>query len=483
MSARRRELLVVLALAGLAVAVWALVRTYPNYDSSYHLAWGREILDGHKPGFDAYQAPTEHPLYLAICTLFAALFGESADRALVLLGVLAFVGLLWAVFRTGRTVFGTWPAVVAALLVGSSFALLLYVARAYVDVPFLALVLWAAAIEAARPRRGLPVMALLTVAGLLRPEAWVLAGLYWLWLVAPAVRERGLRGVGRGHVGLAALALVAPVVWCLTDLWATGDPFWSLHATSGLAEELGRERGVGHVPGSFVRFLSDALRPPVFLIALGGLGLALWRREARALHVPLGLLAAGTLTFILTGLAGLSILPRYLTVPAIALALFAGYALVGWAALPAAERLRRPWAIAFAVCVVGGLGFVAARRSVIDRFTTELRYIRSTHDDLRALLRTPQVAAGRRCGPVSLPNYRLVPDTRWLLDADGEQVVARSDRGAPAAGVALVFTGEKTAKRFGRAAGVRQVTNVPPAGFTMAARVGPMVAYVSCPAA
>ena len=26
-------------------------------------------------------------------------------------------------------------------------------------------------------------MALLALAGLLRPEAWVLAGVYWLWLV------------------------------------------------------------------------------------------------------------------------------------------------------------------------------------------------------------------------------------------------------------------------------------------------------------
>ena len=483
MSVRRREALAFLVLAGAAVLIWALVRTYPNYDSAYHLVWGREILDGHKPGFGAYQAPTEHPLYLALCTVLAAVFGSGADRALVLVCALSFAALLWAVLRTGRAVFGPWPGVLAALLVGSSFALLLYTARAYVDVPFLAFVLWAAALEAARPRRGPAVMALLTVAGLLRPEAWALAGLYWLWLVAPAVRERGVRGVGRAQIGLALLALSAPLIWCLTDLWATGDALWSLNATSGLAEELGRERGIGHVPGSFVRFLSDALRPPVLLIALGGLGLALWRREGRALHVPLGLLAAGTLTFVLTGFAGLSILPRYLTVPAIALALFAGYALVGWVALPATDRLRPPWAAVFAACVLGGVVFVAARSSVIDRFTTELRYIRSTHDDLRALLGSPQVVAGRRCGPVSLPNYRLVPDTRWLLDADGAQVVARSQGSAPEHGVAIVFTGEKTVKRFGRAAGVNGDTNTPPPGFSAAARVGPMTAYVSCPPA
>ena len=35
-----------------------------------------------------------------------------------------------------------------------------------------------------------PVMALLAVAGLLRPEAWILAGAYWLWMVWPRGRRR-----------------------------------------------------------------------------------------------------------------------------------------------------------------------------------------------------------------------------------------------------------------------------------------------------
>ena len=32
--------------SAVAVLVWALTRTYPNYDSYYHLVWGRELLDG-----------------------------------------------------------------------------------------------------------------------------------------------------------------------------------------------------------------------------------------------------------------------------------------------------------------------------------------------------------------------------------------------------------------------------------------------------
>ena len=50
----------------LGALVWALTRTYPNYDSYYHLVWGRELLDGLAPSFEAYAAPTQHPLYVAL---------------------------------------------------------------------------------------------------------------------------------------------------------------------------------------------------------------------------------------------------------------------------------------------------------------------------------------------------------------------------------------------------------------------------------
>ena len=244
MSSRRQGAWIA-GLAAIAVVVWALVPTYPNYDAYYSLVWGREILHGVTPSFEAYAAPTQHPAYVALSVVLTALLGSDADRALVLVGALSLVALVWAVLRTGRAVFGRWPGIVAALLTGSSFALLLYAARAYVDVPFLALVLWAAALEAERPRRGTAPMVLLAIAGLLRPEAWILAGAYWAWLVWPA----------RGRppqLGLLALAVAAPLIWALTDAAVTGDPLHSLHATSTLADALGRERGLSHVPSSLV---------------------------------------------------------------------------------------------------------------------------------------------------------------------------------------------------------------------------------------
>jgi hypothetical protein len=460
------------ALAALAVVVALLVPTYPNYDSYFHLDWGRELLHGAKPGFEAYAAPTEHPLFLALCAVLALLGGD-ADRLLVLVCVVSVVVLAWAVYRVGRAVFGPWPGLAAAFFVGSSFAFLLYAARAYVDVPFLAVVLWAAALEAERPRRGPAVMALLVVAGLLRPEAWVLAGAYWLWC-GPLAASR------RARPGLLAAALAAPLLWAAVDLWVTGDPLYSLHATSDLADELNRNRGLSSVPGSFVSFVTDTARPPVALAGLVGIVLA-WRlRAGRAIHVPVALFGAGVLTFLATGVAGLSVLPRYLTVPVVALCLFAGYGALGFTTLPRGSAGRRLWARAAAVLAVFGAVFVVVKAPVVNRLVDELRFIRTTHDDLVTVLHAPAVRRDMRCGPLTFPNYRLVPDARWILDLPQGRVGARS-RQRHATGVAMFVLGEKELQRFGFAAGASPSTNVPDPGFAPIARNGSYAAYGSCP--
>jgi hypothetical protein len=452
MSARRTELLVVAGLALVAVLAWALVPTYPNYDAYYHLAWGREVAGGHLPTFEAYQAPTEHPLYLALSAAFG-LLGEHADRALVLFTSLCHVAFTYAVYRLGTAIWDRRAGVAAAVLAGSSFALLLYAARAYVDEPFLALVLWAAALEAERPRREGVVWVLLVLAGLLRPEAWILGGLYWLW-VGPTPRR-------------ALPVVIAPLLWCLVDLAVTGDPLFSLHSTSDLADELNRSRSLSEVPRDFVTFLADTAREPVAAAAVIGTAWAWRRREGRSIHVPLALFAAGTFTFFATSAAGLSVLPRYLTVPAVALCLPAGWLVT---------RTR----VLLGLAVVAGLAFVVVRFDAFDRLATELRFIRSTHDGLTAVLRTPQVRAARACGPVTLPNYRLVPDARWILDATQTQVGSRSARQRDS-GVALLLVGDKLLRRYGFADGASPKTNTAPDGFLRGPRRGGFTAYVACP--
>jgi hypothetical protein len=94
------------------------------------------------------------------------------------------------------------------------------------------LVLGALLVVSRRPRAGAPVLALLALAGLLRPEAWAFSGLYWLYAIgwAPAFvrRRRGSGGPApvaadprRSRREIALLALLAaagPLVWVLSDL-------------------------------------------------------------------------------------------------------------------------------------------------------------------------------------------------------------------------------------------------------------------------
>jgi hypothetical protein len=469
---RRAELGGVALLALAALALTAAAPTYPNYDTYFHLVWGRELRDGLAPSLTAYSAPTQHPLWIAVCAVVPS------DRGIVVLCVLSLVALVWAALRLGTAVFGPVPALGGAAIVASSFALLLFAVRGYLDVPFLALVLWAAVLvqhrataaprrllAAAAPPRGLAApLGLLALAGLLRPEAWVLAGLLWLW------RDRSLGG--------AVLVALAPVLWALVDLVVTGDPLRSLTGTSELAEDLGRERGLANVPGAFVTFLADALRPPGFAAALAGIALAWWRLGPRRIAVPLALLGAGTLTFVLTGAAGLSILPRYLTVPAVVLGLFAGYAVLGWTGLPRG-RTRTAWAAGVAVLAVAGAGYLATRADVVRRLTTELAFIAGTHEDLEAILATRAVRDGLRCGPLTFPNYRLVPDSRWILDLPRGRVGARSavERSR---GVAVFVVGDKALRRYGFADGASPRTNAPRPGFLRVERRGRFVAYVAC---
>ena len=166
-----------------ALLLWAIGGTVPNYDSYYALVWGRELLDGTTPSFEAYAAPTQHPLWLAVGALLGAVFGESADRALVLICLLCWVTFIAGAYRLGAVCLGRWTGALAAAFAAASASFLLYAVRGYVDMPFLALVVWAGVLEAQRPRRGLAPMLLLTLAGLLRPEAWVLAALYAAWLL------------------------------------------------------------------------------------------------------------------------------------------------------------------------------------------------------------------------------------------------------------------------------------------------------------
>jgi hypothetical protein len=299
--------------------------------------------------------------------------------------------------------------VLAALIVLTRVPVLDFGARAYVDIPYLVLVLGALLVETRRPRCGAPVLGLLALAGLIRPEAWLFSAAYLVWLLGPGVRSslRGggpARGAGwRDAVGLLVLAASAPLLWALHDLLLTGSPLHSLTGTRDNADLLGRVTGIGHVPGAMPRRLGEILREPVLFAAVGGGLLVLaWHRDRRArLGAASGVLAVAA--FCVLAAAGLPIITRYLLLPAIVLALFAGAGVFGWRdLLPGAQRTW--WARFGALALAGLLVFVPAQVRAIDRLDDALAKQDAIQGRLGDIVR-----GGLPCDPVAVPNRRPIP--------------------------------------------------------------------------
>jgi hypothetical protein len=418
------------ALALLALAVATLVGflvypTYPNYDSYYSLLWGRELLHGHKPSFDEYRSPTEHPLAVLFGAVLS-LLGRGGDRVMVFCTEASFVVLCAGIYRLARQAFTPLVGLAAAGILCTRFDFPFLAARAYIDIPYLAFVVWAAALELGRPRRGGIVWVLLACAGLLRPEAWIIIGLYFLWMCSGELqahhdpRERLLR-----WARYAAWAAVGPVVWVLVDFAVTGHPFFSLQHTTGLAEELGRTKGLSEVPTATRKFFLNLAKAPVLYAGIAGFVAAVLLAPRRAV-MPTALWLIGTGTFVLVGVAGLSVIDRYLLVPTLMVMVFAAVALGGWTMLREDLLVRKVWAVASLAIIVYGVAFTATRVN-FHNFDAELTLRGNSHRSLVELLDQPAVRAARRCGPVSTPNHKLVPDTRWILGASASEVLPRAD--------------------------------------------------------
>src|SRR4051794_2552341 len=202
---RLAKILFALLCLGFAIGFFVFP-TYPVYDSYYSLLWGRDLLHGNPLVFDGFRYPTEHPLAIAAGAILQ-LFGGAADRLWVAMILASFLVLVAGVYRLGRIAATPLVGAVAAALLLTRFDYPFLAARGYIDIPYMALVVWAATLEATHRRRGAPVLILLSLAGMLRPEAWFLSAMYWLWVVWKASwRERivfaaGGAGGAPGWVG------------------------------------------------------------------------------------------------------------------------------------------------------------------------------------------------------------------------------------------------------------------------------------------
>jgi hypothetical protein len=446
--------------------------TYPVYDSYYSLLWGRDLLHGDALVFDGFRYPTEHPLAIAAGAVLQ-LFGGWGDRLWVALTLASFLVLVAGVYRLGRIAATPLVGAVAAALLMTRFDYPFLAARGYIDIPYMALVVWAAT----RPRHKVFVFTLLALAGMLRPEAWFLAAMYWVWAVWHATwRQRLL---------YTALAALGPLTWATVDYLVTGDPMFSLTYTTGSAEDLGRQRSLSELPSAIPLFFQNLVKLPVLVAAGAGvvLGVVI---SPRRMTMPAVLLGAGLATFVAIGVAGASVIERYLAVPALALMVFAAVAIGGWTML-VSGWVRTTWMVGAVAIVIFGVVFTATRLN-LGRFDNELRFRGQAHADLTEVLSDPRVKAGLECGPLTGPNHKIVPDARWIAGLGDGSVLARAesfrdDRDVPlqSKGVAIVVNSRFAIfKHAWSDANDDARIQLPPPGFERVKTTRFYSAYVRC---
>jgi hypothetical protein len=418
-----------------ALVAWTLVGAgFLNYDTAYSLLWGGDVAHLRQPDFGFPVAPTPHPLATFLGVLLTP-FGDAAQGIWVVIAFLSLGALGWLTYELGARWFGPAAGAVAALVILTRIPVLSFGVRAYVDIPYVALVLGAILAAArsgrhgAAPRRGeaagaLPLV-LLALAGLLRPEAWLFSLVYVAW---------------RRDARLLPLALAAPALWMLHDLVLAGDPLHSLLGTRDNAEVLERKTGLLAVPGTVPRRLGEILREPGLLgAAAGGILVLAFMRTRAALPIAAGFVSI-TAFCVLAG-AGLPILGRYLLLPAALLAVFCGAGAFGWLALPRDHEWRRRWIAIGSVVLAAFVAFAPSQLDRIDDLRTSMGTQQEILSDLHDL------TDDFTCRPVAVPNHRPAPHVSlWTGIPPGQIVSAQLQR--PERGVYVDPASERVLRNF-----------------------------------
>jgi hypothetical protein len=435
----------VAAVAALLLLLFPL--GFPNYDTIYALVWGRELAHGIGPDYGAALPPTPHPL-ADLLGLVTTPLGDGAITVTVVIAYLTLGLTGYLVYRLGARWFDRPIGAVAALIVLTRAPYLSNGLRAYVDLPYIALCLGALAVESRRPRAGRPVLALLVPAGLLRPEAWLFAGVYWLYLAcAVERRERSLHTREVAALGwviswrgerstrelawLAVLAAAGPVLWVLFDWITTGSPTYSFTGTRETVETLKRHTGPVDLVLWGPRALGEVMQWPGMVGAGGGLllGFAFLRRRS-TLGIAAAILALGA--FAILALGGLAIIARYTMLAGAVLSIFVSLALLGWRLLKPDHPWRRRWQLFAGVVALMFVIWLPNQWSLDSRVHTDLANQGRIEGDLTELVEAG--AFDPLCGKIAVPNHRAVPRLAFGLEVKPTAIVSASEERIPRRG-------------------------------------------------
>jgi hypothetical protein len=233
-----------------------------GYDAWAYTAWGQALARLERPLFEL-GATTPKPL----ATLLALPVVPLPPARAFPLVVAVFMGVLaGALFAAARREAGTVAGVggLVALAFGVRLEPILWFAHS--DGITAALVLLGVAL------RGWPRVAALVLAGLLRPEAWLLAGFAAAWEARGPLR--------RAAFGVGALVLPA-LLWLSLDLVIAGDALATQNWREGREPvDYGTLAPVELVRRVWDR-LTEAAHPAVVVVGVLGLALHLWRSRGR----------------------------------------------------------------------------------------------------------------------------------------------------------------------------------------------------------
>ncbi len=424
---------VALGVIVLSAIIARVTNTRPGYDPYGWLIWGYQTLHLH---LDLGGAPSWKPLPL-LFTIPFSLFGHYALWLwMVTAEAAAFAGSIFAGRIAYRVVNSggdpdrryRYAAIAAALFAGLGMYgiqdningahsnYLHYVLSVQSDPMIVTLVL--AAIDMHMLGRRRWVIALLTLAGLGRPEVWPILALYslWCWVKRPDMR-----------LFIVGAAVVTLFLWFGVPTITNGRPF----VAGDLAQGSPRECRSGKILCTLDRFKTLNLWP-VWVFALAGIAWAGYRlrvvrgkspedeRERGHQRLVLGL-AVGIVIWMLVEVAfalkGFPAVPRYIFEPAV-VAILLGAIAFGWVLREIPTRLRLPAWSGVAVATVLVLALVPGALSRIRVEHKDVSHERVRTVQINRLATTLSRLGGRgavlRCGkPVT--NVEFVSILAWLV--------------------------------------------------------------------
>ncbi len=388
--------LVAIVVVGLAVLFVELTDMQPEYDAYGWLVWGRQTLHWN---LDTNGAPSWKPLTF-LFTVPYALSGNTQPWLWMVTSVAAaFAGAVFAgriAYRLGAPA-PRYARLFGALLAGAGvlgivgYWPLILIASA--DPLVVALCL--AAIDAHLCGRPRIAFALLVLAGLGRPEAWLFIGLYSLW---------AWRSVPRMRLEIVAGLAVIPALWF--GISALTAKTW-LRAGD---VALGNRNALRHheITGVLDRF-ADLYEVPMQFAALVGICLGAARRERTVLT-----LTAAAVAWLVVEIAfayrGFPATPRYMVEPAAIMVVLAGVGVARLLAMATRVPLvARPLpALAVAALVVT---LVPAGRDRVSVVRQAIQQRRTTGVKIERLASVIALDGGPKpilaCGtPVSIGGYQ-----------------------------------------------------------------------------